>query len=94
MIIFLLWKNLSLFPKDHIYRADYYAKAIDLWHKEEINDALFYLGAALHIIQDMTVPQHANIRLLDNHHQYETFVKRSYKYTKSFKVDTGAYLIM
>ena len=73
--------------------TDYYANAVDLWHKKEFHQSLFYFGAALHIIQDMTVPQHANIRLLDNHRQYETFVKRTYAYAQAFKVDTGAYLI-
>ena len=76
-----------------LFRSDYYAKALHLWQQGKFNKSMFYLGAALHIIQDMTVPQHANIRLLDNHRQYETFVKRTYEYTKEFKVDTGTYLI-
>lgn len=54
---------------------------------------MFYFGAALHLVQDMTVPQHANIRLLDNHRQYENYIKRSYKYVKEFQVETGAYLL-
>lgn len=41
----------------------------------------------------MTIPQHANIRLLDDHHQYETFVKRTYNYIEDFKVENGAYLL-
>lgn len=41
----------------------------------------------------MTIPQHANIRLLDDHRQYETFVKRTYKYIDEFKVSKGAYLL-
>ncbi len=73
--------------------TDYYTKALDLWHQGKLKQSLFYLGAALHIIQDMTVPQHANIRLLGNHHQYETFIKRTYGYIKDFQVHTGAYLI-
>lgn len=73
--------------------VDYYSKAIDLWAIGEFNKSLFYLGAALHIIQDMTIPQHANIRLLDSHKQYETFVKRTYRYVSEFQVNTGAYLL-
>lgn len=72
---------------------DYYAKAIQFWRAGEFNESMFYLGAALHIIQDMTIPQHANIRLLDNHRQYETFVKRTYQYIDDFKVEKGAYLM-
>lgn len=72
---------------------DYYDKSLNLWKNDEFNKSLFYLGAALHIIQDMTVPQHANIRLLDDHHQYESYVKRTYEYIGDFQVKTGAYLL-
>ena len=61
---------------------DYYQEALSLWAKGEFNKSLFYLGATLHIIQDMTIPQHANIRLLDDHHQYESYVKHTYEYIK------------
>lgn len=89
------YKHKGMFGRSNamVLGADYYTKAIDYWHKNKKDKSLFYLGAALHIIQDMTVPQHANIRLLGNHRQYETFVKRTYEYSKDFKVDRGAYLI-
>jgi phospholipase C len=73
--------------------ADYYHRAINLWKEGYFNQSLFYLGAALHIVQDMTIPQHANIRLLDNHRQYETFVKRTYQHVRDFQVERGAYLL-
>lgn len=73
--------------------VDYYSQAFSLWNNDEFNTALFYLGAALHLIQDMTIPQHANIRLLNDHHQYETYVKRSYEYLEDFQVENGAYLL-
>lgn len=38
----------------------------------------FYLGAALHLVQDLTIPQHAGLKLLDGHHAYETFVRYAY----------------
>ena len=72
---------------------DYYNNSIDLWKQGDYNKSLFYFGASLHIIQDMTIPQHANIRLLDNHHQYENYVKRTHEYIKDFQVETGAYLL-
>lgn len=71
----------------------YYNSAINLWRINEKDKAMFYLGAALHILQDMVIPQHANVRLLDNHKQYETFVKRTYKYVQEFKVESGAYIL-
>lgn len=73
--------------------VDYYSKALDLWDKGEFNQSLFYLGATLHLIQDMTIPQHANIRLLNNHRQYENYIKRTYEYLEDFQVDTGSYLL-
>lgn len=72
---------------------EYYNKSIKLWKDHNYYDSMFYLGAALHIIQDMTIPQHANIRLLDNHRQYETFVKRIYQYIGNITVEKGAYLL-
>ncbi|WP_234978632.1 zinc dependent phospholipase C family protein [Anaerosalibacter sp. Marseille-P3206] len=73
--------------------VEYYYKALSLWRNEEFSESLFYLGATLHIIQDMTIPQHANIRLLDNHHQYESYVKRTYDYIRDFQVKKGTYLL-
>ena len=72
---------------------DYYSKALELWEDNKLNESLFFLGAALHIIQDMTIPQHANIKLLDNHRQYESYVKNTYGYLKEFEVEKGAYLL-
>lgn len=38
--------------------------------------ALFYTGVICHLIQDMTVPQHINNRLLDSHRDYEQWILR------------------
>lgn len=72
--------------------VNYYSEAIDLW-SENRNKAMFYLGAAAHIIQDMTVPQHANIKLLDDHHQYESFVKKNYMHFKVYNEDLSPYIL-
>ncbi len=72
---------------------DYYLQARKCWKKGKLKKSLFYLGAALHIVQDMTIPQHANIKLLNNHRQYETFIKRTYRYNHVFQVEHGAYLL-
>lgn len=45
------------------------------------------------MIQDVTIPQHVNVRLLDDHRQYETFVKKSYETVMDFQADRGAYLL-
>lgn len=37
--------------------------------------ATFYIGAALHIIQDASVPQHATLKLANRHRAFENFVR-------------------
>ncbi|OLS03580.1 zinc dependent phospholipase C family protein [Tissierella creatinophila] len=73
--------------------VEYYNKALDLWREDQDSESLFYLGSALHIIQDMTVPQHINIRLLDNHRQYENYIKKTYRYMDTFRVDRGVHIM-
>jgi len=73
---------------------EYYHKALFNWRDSNIEMAMFYLGAAVHLVQDMAVPQHANIRLLDGHRQYENFIRKTYLLTPSFKVDSGGYYFM
>jgi phospholipase C len=75
------------------FAVDYYREALQLWRLGEFHQALFYFGAVLHLIQDMTIPQHANIRLLDDHRQYETYIKRTYQHLDEFHVEQGAYLL-
>ncbi|KXZ40621.1 phospholipase C [Alkalithermobacter thermoalcaliphilus JW-YL-7 = DSM 7308] len=72
---------------------EYYENALKFWNISDEYNSLFYLGACIHIIQDMTIPQHANVKLLDNHRQYENFVKKTYRYIQDFKCDKGAYLL-
>lgn len=71
--------------------VEYYNKATNLWLEHKKNKSMFYLGAALHIIQDMTIPQHAKVRLLDNHRQYEQFIKKTYFHISKFRVEKGTY---
>lgn len=73
--------------------TDYYKESINNWKYGDKKMGMFYLGAALHIIQDMTVPQHANIRLLDDHHQYESYVKKIYKDLEGFNSLREPYIL-
>jgi len=74
--------------------VEYYNKALLNWRNFDVEIAMFYLGAAVHLVQDMAVPQHANIRLLDNHRQYENFIRKTYLFTPSFRVNSGGYYFM
>jgi phospholipase C len=68
---------------------EYYRKAIRSYYLGRVERAVFFLGAAAHLIQDLTIPQHANIRLLSSHKSYETFVKHFYNSTRYVKPDRG-----
>ncbi|NMA65890.1 MAG: phospholipase [Clostridiaceae bacterium] len=67
----------------------YYNNAINLWNKGEIEEAIFYLGASVHLIQDMTISQHANLRLLKDHRQYENFVKETHEDMEQYRASEG-----
>ena len=68
-------------------------RAVRLWNRKDFTESLFYLGAALHLIQDVTIPQHVNIRLLEDHRQFENFVKRTHQNVKAFQAEQGAYVL-
>lgn len=67
----------------------YYSEAIKSYSRKDIKRAMFYLGAACHLIQDVTVPQHVNVKLLDEHRRYEQWVIKTYKNHEDFKINTG-----
>lgn len=71
--------------------VEYYKKALQYWEEGNTEESLFYLGACVHLVQDVAVPQHANNRLLDDHRKYELFVRRIYRFTPVFWVKDGAY---
>lgn len=88
-------KNKGLFGNSNALSlaVDYYKKAKEYWSVHNVNLSMFYLGAAVHLVQDMTVPHHANIRLLDKHRQYENYIKRTYISKPRFAVDRGGYYL-
>lgn len=63
---------------------DYYDKALRLWRIGNKSKGMFYLGACVHIIQDLTISQHVKIRLLDGHRQYENYVKYTHDLVKEY----------
>ena len=49
--------------------------------------AAFYLGACLHLVQDVTVPQHVNNKLLKKHRYFEGWIIRKVKKGYDFKTN-------
>lgn len=85
----------GLYGRSNAYKEYmlYYTNSINLYSSGDMRAAMFYLGAACHLIQDMTVPQHVNIRLLGQHKKYENWVKKMYLEYEYFKItDGGIYL--
>jgi phospholipase C len=71
----------------------YYTASLTQWSKLNVDDSLFYLGASCHLIQDVTVPQHVNVKLLKKHRKYEQWVVRMHESYDRFKCyDKGIYL--
>jgi phospholipase C len=52
----------------------YYEESIRLIKNGEEHKGLFFLGASVHLIQDMTVPHHVNNRLLKSHRKFELWI--------------------
>ncbi|MDR5586384.1 zinc dependent phospholipase C family protein [Clostridium aquiflavi] len=67
----------------------YYTRSLNEYSHGNIKDSMFYLGAACHLIQDLTVPQHANVHLLNNHKSYENWVIRTHTHHDEFKIEEG-----
>lgn len=54
----------------------YYNMAVGYIEAGDINKGMCYFGAACHLIQDATVPQHVNNRLLNKHRHFEQWIIR------------------
>jgi phospholipase C len=52
----------------------YYCHALIYWDAGDYERSMFYLGAAVHLIQDSTIPQHGNVNLLKSHRRYEQWI--------------------
>ncbi len=67
----------------------YYNRAIREYMAGDVKTAMFFLGASCHLIQDLTIPQHANVELLHSHRSYENWVIKMYNKHQKFKVEKG-----
>lgn len=68
----------------------YYNLSIGYIDVGDINKGMFYFGATCHLIQDATVPQHVNNRLLKKHRHFEQWIIRKLaKNVEDFNVSNG-----
>ncbi|MGI6704499.1 MAG: zinc dependent phospholipase C family protein [Clostridia bacterium] len=57
-------------------------RAVRNWREGSHNRAMFFLGAAAHIVQDLCVPQHAANSISPGHRRYEQWAKKRFsRYT-------------
>lgn len=67
----------------------YYSKSLAYIKLNDMKKAMFFLGAACHLVQDMTVPHHVNNRLLDSHRNFEMWILKRFMSDYSFLIDKG-----
>lgn len=67
----------------------YYKKALGYADAGDNLNCFFYLGAACHLIQDATVPQHVNNKLLKSHRRFELWIISRLMSDYSFVLQKG-----
>lgn len=66
--------------------SDFFSRALNLWQSKKHSRAMFLLGAAAHLVQDLCVPHHAACRLFGGHAQYEGWAEKK---KLDYSVDSG-----
>lgn len=68
---------LGFAPADKCF-ASYFKSALVFAQRGQEEASFFYLGSAIHLIQDLCVPHHSQTRLLYGHREYENWVACHY----------------
>ena len=67
----------------------YHNKSLAYYRLKNVEKAMFYLGSSCHLIQDMTVPQHVNNKLLHSHRGFEMWIIKRFLSDYSFIIEKG-----
>jgi phospholipase C len=67
----------------------YRSKSLEYIKANDLEKAMFYLGASCHLIQDATVPQHVNNKLLKSHRKFELWIISKFLTDYSFSAVDG-----
>lgn len=67
----------------------YYCHALVHWDCGDYAKSMFYLGAAVHLIQDSTIPQHGSINLLKSHRSYEQWIIKVHDDFAHYTIERG-----
>lgn len=68
---------------------EYYNKALEYARYNNYDKSMFYFGAVCHLVQGLTIPHHAKGSLLDNHRQFEKYIKLNDKRINRFNIYKG-----
>ena len=63
--------------------------ALDLWQKKREEQALYHLGRALHLVQDIFIPQHAAVTAFKGHSELEHWLSENWE---DYRVDSGGFI--
>ncbi len=69
------------------FAQELFDDAVDLYLQGKTSDAYYKFGEALHLVEDLTVPQHAALTIGDNHKAYEGYVEDHLSYV--YLVNSG-----
>ncbi|HBC92845.1 MAG TPA: phospholipase [Pelotomaculum sp.] len=64
----------------------FFRRSHAMWRSKKHNLAMFLLGAALHLVQDLCVPHHAACKVFDGHQEFEGWVEIR---KDNYKVESG-----
>lgn len=81
-------KGLYGFSNALVECKKYYNMAVNYASAGDICSSVFYFGAACHLVQDSTVPQHVNNKLLKNHRKFELWIRK--KLAQGYAFDKAA----
>jgi phospholipase C len=70
----------------------YYNRSLEYIKEDDIKRAMFYFGASCHLVQDVTVPQHVNNKLLKSHRNFELWIISKLMSDYSFEAKEGTIL--
>lgn len=68
--------------------TEYYKQARYYWLQARYAQAIFMLGAAVHLVQDLCVPHHATCNLFEGHLEYEKWAE---KHKEMYILSRGGY---
>lgn len=82
-------KGLYGFSNALIECEKYYNRSMFFLENGNLKKSLFYFGASCHLVQDVTVPQHVNNKLLKSHRNFELWIIKHLMSDFSFVATDG-----